>query len=216
MIKNRDLNKKETRFLSYLNNQEDFPFKGDFFKFLLVSSKASKESIYNFFDGFLINILIYECDNYYLVIYQNKEKLELENFIEMFNDDMGTRSMIFEGFTIKKDNYLFLQDFLDIFDSKYSFNKMYSKISDLVLICNNDRLLLNKLNRIVLDKYIDDKGFINLVRTLFKNNLNVSKTAKDLYMHRNTLNNKLNVFERETTLSIQNFIDAVAIYELLK
>ena len=216
MIKNINLNEKERKFLSYLNNNEEYPLKKDFFKFLLVSSKASKESIANFFDGFLVDMLIYSCDNYYLIIYQNKDKLELENFIEMFNDDMGTRSMIFEGFYINKENCTYLQEFLDIMDKEFVFSKMYSNISDLILICNNNRFLLDKLKQIVLDKYLQDGSFINLVRTLFKNNLNVSKTANDLYMHRNTLNNKLSSLESDTTLSIQNFISAVAIYELLK
>ena len=216
MIRNNNLNERERKFLTYLNTNEDYPLKKDFFKFLLVSSKASKDSIANFFDGFLADMLIYNCDNYYLIIYQNKDKLELENFIEMFNDDMGTRSMIFEGFYINKDNSTYLYEFLDIIDKEFVFSKMYSNISDLILLCNNNRLLLDKLKQIVLDKYLKDSSFINLVKTLFKNNLNVSKTANDLYMHRNTLNNKLNSLERDTTLSIQNFISAVAIYELLK
>ena len=216
MIRNNNLNERERKFLTYLNTNEDYPLKKDFFKFLLVSSKASKDSIANFFDGFLADMLIYNCDNYYLIIYQNKDKLELENFIEMFNDDMGTRSMIFEGFYINKDNSTYLYEFLDIIDKEFVFSKMYSNISDLILLCNNNRLLLDKLKQIVLDKYLKDSSFINLVKTLFKNNLNVSKTANDLYMHRNTLNNKLSSLERDTTLSIQNFISAVAIYELLK
>ena len=65
-------------------------------------------------------------------------------------------------------------------------------------------------------EYLKDKSFTILVKTLFKNNLNISKTANDLYMHRNTLNNKLASLERDTTLSIQNFVNAIAIYELLK
>ena len=137
-------------------------------------------------------------------------------FIELFNEDMGTKSLIFEGFYINIDNGRYLLDFLKIIDNEYSFIKMYSKISDLVLQVNNKRDVISDLKRIVLDKYLTDNEFNILVKTLFKNNLNISKTANDLYMHRNTLNNKLNSFERDTALSIQNFIDAVAIYELLK
>jgi len=93
---------------------------------------------------------------------------------------------------------------------------MYSNVSDLILLSNNNRKVLDRLKKIVLDKYLSDASFISMVRALFKNNLNISKAASDLYMHRNTLNNKLNAFERDTTLTIQNFVDAVSIYELLK
>ena len=216
MIKDKNLKSNEQKFLSYLSGLEEFPFKGDFFKFLLISSKANRNLIENFFVDYLKDMLLLECDNYYLVIYRNKEKLEIENFIELFNEDMGTKSLIFEGFYINKDNRTYLTDFLKIIDKEYTFAKMYSKISDLVLQVNNKRDVLSSLKRIVLDKYLKDNEFNILVKTLFKNNLNISKTANDLYMHRNTLNNKLSAFERDTALSIQNFIDAVAIYELLK
>ena len=216
MIKDKNLKNNERIFLSYLEGSGEFPFKGNFFKFLLISSKANKSLIENFFVDYLKDMLLLECDNYYLVIYRNKEKLEIENFIELFNEDMGTKSFIFEGFYINKDNGKYLTDFLDIIDKEYSFNKMYSKVSDLILQVNNKRDILTSLKKIVLDKYLKDNEFNVLVKTLFKNNLNVSKTANDLYMHRNTLNNKLSSFERDTALSIQNFVDAVSIYELLK
>ena len=216
MIKDKNLKNNERNFLSYLEGNGEFPFKGNFFKFLLISSKANKSLIENFFVDYLKDMLLMECDNYYLVIYRNKEKLEIENFIELFNEDMGTKSFIFEGFYINKDNGKYLTDFLDIIDKEYSFNKMYSKVSDLILQVNNKRDILTSLKKIVLDKYLKDNEFNVLVKTLFKNNLNVSKTANDLYMHRNTLNNKLSSFERDTALSIQNFVDAVSIYELLK
>ena len=216
MINNKNLSKKNKEFLSYLEGKDTFPLKGDFFKFLIVSSKVNIDVIENFFMGFLKDVLLFECDNYYLIIYQNKEKLELENFIELFNEDMGIRSSIFEGFYINKKNSAYLIDFLEIYDSLFSTTKMYSNVSDLILLSNNNRKVLDKLKKIVLDKYLSDASFISMVRALFKNNLNVSKAASDLYMHRNTLNNKLNAFERDTALTIQNFVDAVSIYELLK
>ena len=216
MINNKNLSKKNKEFLSYLEGKDTFPLKGDFFKFLIVSSKVNIDVIENFFMGFLKDMLLFECDNYYLIIYQNKEKLELENFIELFNEDMGIRSSIFEGFYINKKNSAYLMEFLEIYDSLFSTTKMYSNVSDLILLSNNNRKVLDRLKKIVLDKYLSDASFISMVRALFKNNLNVSKAASDLYMHRNTLNNKLNAFERDTALTIQNFVDAVSIYELLK
>lgn len=216
MINNKNLSKKNKEFLSYLEGKDTFPLKGDFFKFLIVSSKVNIDVIENFFMGFLKDMLFFECDNYYLIIYQNKEKLELENFIELFNEDMGIRSSIFEGFYINKKNSAYLIEFLEIYDSLFSTTKMYSNVSDLILLSNNNRKVLDRLKKIVLDKYLSDASFISMVRALFKNNLNVSKAANDLYMHRNTLNNKLNAFERDTALTIQNFVDAVSIYELLK
>ena len=72
------------------------------------------------------------------------------------------------------------------------------------------------LKKIVLDKYLEDPEFIYLVRGLFDSDLNVSKAAKMLYMHRNTINNKLDFIANDTTLRLQKFNDAVCILILLE
>ena len=51
---------------------------------------------------------------------------------------------------------------------------------------------------------------------MFVNDLNVCKTANYVYMHRNTINNKLITIKEETGLDIQKFQDAVMLYVLLK
>ena len=51
---------------------------------------------------------------------------------------------------------------------------------------------------------------------MFENDLNVSKTSAQIYMHRNTLNLKINTIENNTTLSLRKVKDAFVIYELLK
>jgi len=51
---------------------------------------------------------------------------------------------------------------------------------------------------------------------MFDNNLNVTKTASEVYMHRNTINNKLDYIKKETGMNIQEFKDAVSMYWLIK
>ena len=50
---------------------------------------------------------------------------------------------------------------------------------------------------------------------MFENNLNVTKTSKQLYMHRNTLNYKLDYIYNITNLNLQVFNDAIAMYILI-
>ena len=87
---------------------------------------------------------------------------------------------------------------------------------DLVHVLRYDKKNINSLKEILLKEYLGDEEFLKIVRGMFENNLNVSKTSSSIYMHRNTLNNKLTLIENNTTLAIQNFKDAVALYELLK
>lgn len=54
-----------------------------------------------------------------------------------------------------------------------------------------------------------DPEMINTAEEFLENNLNVSETARKLYMHRNTLTYRLDKIERATGLNIKNFSDAV-------
>ena len=212
----KEFNTKEKQFLDFLNEKGKDPLKGMTFKFLIISTKSNESTIRAFFEGLLDNMLLYQYNDYYLLVFQNKEKLELRNFIGLFNEDLGEKSFVFEGFMINKEHISYFEKILEIIKDNYVFNKMYSSTADLVLSLNGNRELINIIKPIVLDKYLQDNEFIRLIEALFKNNLNVSKTANDIYMHRNTINNKLNNFERDTNIAMQNFSDAVAVYELLK
>lgn len=54
-----------------------------------------------------------------------------------------------------------------------------------------------------------DPEMIATAEAFLENNLNVSETARKLYMHRNTLTYRLDKIERATGLNIRNFSDAV-------
>jgi DNA-binding PucR family transcriptional regulator len=58
-------------------------------------------------------------------------------------------------------------------------------------------------------KIFEDNDMMNTIDCLFENNLNVSRTARNLYMHRNTLIYRLNKLKRITGLSVCNFADAI-------
>jgi Regulator of polyketide synthase expression len=60
---------------------------------------------------------------------------------------------------------------------------------------------------------IDEEMFIT-IRTFFENGLNISETARKLYVHRNTLVYRLEKIEKELGLDIRNFEDALT-YKLI-
>jgi len=57
---------------------------------------------------------------------------------------------------------------------------------------------------------------INTVLGFIENNFNASKTSKNLYLHRNTLNYRLEHFALKTEMDIKKFQTALAIYLLFK
>lgn len=58
-------------------------------------------------------------------------------------------------------------------------------------------------------KVFSDKELIKTAEVFFKHDLNLSETARELYVHRNTLTYRLDRIERITGLNIRNFKDAV-------
>ena len=54
-----------------------------------------------------------------------------------------------------------------------------------------------------------DEETLNIIRTFFENNLNLSETSRKLYVHRNTLVYRLDKIERKYGLDIKTFEDAL-------
>ncbi len=187
----------------------------DNIRFMIFETK-DYESLKNILSEILLEPLYVQGKTNLLVIYFNKDRVGINEYIDSLSDDIGTSVNVFEGFVIKNRNKNDLKEFMEIFYSS-SFNLYgYSNIVDLVHVLRYDKENINSLKEILLKEYLGDEEFLKIVRGMFENNLNVSKTSSSIYMHRNTLNNKLTLIENNTTLAIQNFKDAVALYELLK
>lgn len=212
-IKKQIFKEKELDFISFLEEKKKYR---QYFRFLFVYSKITKEVLYSMFEGLLKEILIIEFDQFTMVIYHNKERVILNNYLDALSEDYGYKINVFEGFLIDKDQTDFFKDFLILYYQNYQNNLTYSTISNLILNTQLKKEELKIFKKILLSKYLKEIQFEKFIFSLFENNLNVSKTAKDMYMHRNTVNNKLANFENDTTLVLQNFKDAIVVYELLK
>lgn len=76
--------------------------------------------------------------------------------------------------------------------------------------------LPSKLCELFLDEIFQKEGFESLddetlltIEKFFENNLNVSETSRQLFVHRNTLVYRLDKIQRLTGLDLRNFDDAV-------
>ena len=68
------------------------------------------------------------------------------------------------------------------------------------------------LNEIFGDESLDsiDDETLNIIRTFFENNLNLSETSRQLYVHRNTLVYRFEKLQKRFGLDIRTFEDALA------
>jgi hypothetical protein len=96
----------------------------------------------------------------------------------------------------------------------YSLTKpLYDKKSLVEEVIDNKDEDVKKL---VLNKYYLDYSMQDLLKTFFINNMNTLKSSKVLYIHRNTLINKIQRFKEDTGFDPKEFRDAYLIYSLIK
>lgn len=209
-------NANQKQMIDFLNgNVKTFPLKDkSFFIITSIEDATQEENIINLYNNYLYNSTSIVYKNMIISFYQKKEKMYFQEIIDSLSEDLGTRIKIFEGFRISLKNNL---DFLKMFSiiEKYR-EKDYSYMNITDVILSTNTMNINTIREILLCEELKDYNFITLVREMLKNDLNVSKAANDLYMHRNTLNNKLDTIEFNTSISLRNFKGALSLYELLK
>ena len=70
------------------------------------------------------------------------------------------------------------------------------------------RLFMDEVLKNVGEEMLDEETLLTVTK-LFENNLHVSETARQLYLHRNTLVYRLEKIQKATTLDLKKFDDAV-------
>jgi len=174
-----------------------------------------KEAAIDYFE----NGYVYSINNDLIIFYPDEEMLceEFYDIVQSLCFDLEIKVKYFKGIVVNKDNF---KDFNKIYEiyRKYTLKKYsYSTMSELIAyILVKDSLLLKDLKDVLIGAILKDEQLVKLVLALADNNLNVTKTAKAMYMHRNTINNKLEYIKKETGLDIQNFNDIYAVYSLIK
>ncbi|TQS76592.1 hypothetical protein DX933_00360 [Ornithinibacillus gellani] len=64
----------------------------------------------------------------------------------------------------------------------------------------------------ILGEFAHDPDFLKTINMLFQCNLNISETAKKLYLHRNTLQYRLDKFYDQTGTDIRDFHQAITVF----
>ncbi|PSL36335.1 PucR-like helix-turn-helix protein [Planomicrobium soli] len=81
-----------------------------------------------------------------------------------------------------------------------------------LLIDQIDPAFRNELSRNVLQEFIDDEDTLKMLETFVHSNLNISETAKELHLHRNSLQYRLDRFFEKTGIDIRQFHQAMPVY----
>lgn len=174
------------------------------------------EEIIGLFSSINENIVVEQVEDTFLTVidddYYNEEPIDMVSFQELIFEDFGSDITMFiepyseTEFTLGKE----LKELLPELPSNVYF---FEDIIPYIILKNK-----NDLRKKVIE-YITDltnSEVIHTVREFIENDLNSSQSAKKLFMHRNTLNYRLDNFIEATNINVRTFKGANAIYMLFK
>jgi hypothetical protein len=72
--------------------------------------------------------------------------------------------------------------------------------------------LVKKLNHEIADVFHDDAEMFSTIKAFLENNLNASVTAKKLYIHRNTIQYRIDKFVEKTGIGFKDFYGAFTVF----
>ena len=188
-----------------------------FYKFLIVDDNRYQKEIIDILTDAIGESEIINYDGYSVIFYFNAIDIDFKSLIKTINDDFYSDAHLFESGKVVFNDGTEFKQIVDVYHlanlNKYTYTSNKHILSYLI---NNDKEQAKKLAPILLNKMLKDESLLMLASTMFECDLNVSLTAKNTYMHRNTVIYKLEQIENETGLDIRRFKDAIIMYEFLK
>lgn len=224
-IKNTLLNDDTIRpqnapMMHYLFEDGTNPFQQPYYFLSFSTTKTSSsdlQSLIDFLRTIIDHLEVLESSTQ-LLIFHADATFHVAPLMDTLKEDFGLPLKVFESGPLNphrsKDFHILWKAYLKHGASN---PRPYTNSIDLVYdIIGHDVNLLKSLRPIILQGIEDDPQMESLIQSLFRNNMNISQTAEEVYMHRNTVMNKLNVIEERTGLHLQSFHNAVAIYFLMR
>lgn len=162
--------------------------------------------------------VLWENDHEGIIIEENQdESISYEAIIDVFMSDLSVNIHFFVGPFIQsteaRQGYQALIRGAGI-ARKYSDKPVITYVEAIpwILIDHTENSFRNNLVDFVLAGTADDDDLLKTIKTFIACNLNVSVTAKALYMHRNSLQYRLDKFSEKTGIDIRDFHQASAVY----
>lgn len=198
----------------YLSNKikPNYPY----YKFFILNTSKYTYEIIDILKDVIGEAEVVSYEEYSVIFYFNKIDFNFKSLIKTINDDFYTDAHLFESGKIQFGDATEFHKLLDIYN-KAGLNKYtYTSNKNILAYLTSFKEQAKELAPVLLNKVLKDESLLMLINTMFENDLNISTTAKNTYMHRNTVNYKLEQIKDETGLDIRRFKDAVIMYEFLK
>ncbi|MGM9971458.1 MAG: helix-turn-helix domain-containing protein [Anaeroplasmataceae bacterium] len=187
-------------------------------KFILIKSQESILSPYlvDFFKGFLGNDIKIEESNNIISIFYSLDDRELvyDGLLSLIGElDKNVKVVLSNSYD---NDYLMIsyEIIKDYFIQSELSESIYKEEEFLLHLVLNGKI--DNLDKVVFKSLSQDKNMLECIKVFIENDMNTTKTANILYLHRNTLINKIDKFNDITGYNVKKFKDAMIIYHILK
>ncbi len=148
-----------------------------------------------------------------IIIAEMKEDISFYDVISNTNQEFYLNLSLYESIEFQTIEELLID--LKSKSSILEFNKVY--LNEKILIYNRFKPIFDeKTRQEMLKEFYYDQEFLHMIKVFLEKNQNSSEASKALYLHRNTLNNRIEKFYKITGYDLRKFEDAALIYIIVK
>lgn len=179
------------------------------------------ESLRQLFDP-ILDVFFYSKER--CLVIQRKEapsisSEEIQGILQTVEEDFSvrTRSYIGQYWNVNENLYLILNEELSIFEKEGNYLSepitSLPKVSAQYFMAENVRSssIMQELKNLI----VPDEEWKELIQAMWENQGNVSMAAKSLYVHRNTLQYRIDKFYEQTQFSLKNMNELLLCYLLI-
>jgi sugar diacid utilization regulator len=189
-------------------------------RYLIIESKKNIKSdeplMMSVFSEF-IRILHAEINDQSIILkYQEETDVSFSDIILNIMSDTLSDLRIYESHVFEQTEDLekHQQWILKLIQS-IPFNK-YVYLNDKIILLHLLPNIGSETKSMILRKYHHDMLMIETIKTYLESNQNMISASKRLYVHRNTLIQRLDKFHQVTGFDVRVFQDAYLIYQLIR
>jgi sugar diacid utilization regulator len=190
------------------------------YRYLIIEGKKSIEDQLNFmisiFNEF-IQIKNTTClDNQIIFEYEHETDVSFLDIILNITADTYHDLRIYVSHVFDQEKEMHKhQAFIKSKLLAIPFNK-YTYLDDKTILRANLDALNDEIKQFILKKYANDLIMHETIKVYLESNQNMVTAAKKLYVHRNTLIQRIDKFHQVTGFDLKNFYDAFLIYHFIK
>ncbi|PAV29317.1 hypothetical protein CIL05_13050 [Virgibacillus profundi] len=149
---------------------------------------------------------------------QTEEAISYEQIIDVLMSDLYVKLNFFVG-PFLENPVKIKQHYTSLIETAkqaffYSDKSVVTYVDAIpyILVDQTNTEFRHEISNVILREFVSDDELLYTIKTFLHCNLNISVTAKELYMHRNSLQYRLDKFHEKTGIDVRQFNEAMTVY----